>query len=423
MRKTVIRALLLSLLALAPGLCRAQDFAGQARAFRRQLAERALPYWLGTVDTNHGGFLLADDAAQAARPATEKQVVTQARLVWAFSHASRLGLARDPGECLRAAKQGYEFLTRHFRDSECGGYYWTTELDGRPRDQRKILYGEAFVIYGLVEYHRASGEPQALEQALALFRTLQRRAHDDQYGGWLEDFQRDWTPILGSPPSPVEISGGKSANTHLHWMEALTELCLESRDPAVERALREALKINQTRFYPKTPARCAFHKHRDWSPVTEARSQGLSYGHNVEFAWLMIRAERALGRKPSWDHFQAYLEHALRFGYDHERGGLYSRGQDDQPALDTDKIWWVQAEMLAALTDALKHRFDPARARALDQLLAFLSRCQTDARTGVWLESVTAEGAPRSTALAHNWKANYHDLRALGKFIQAFAPE
>ena len=63
-----------------------------------------------------------------------------------------------------------------------------------------------------------------------------------------------------------------------------------------------------------------------------------------------------LGQPPSWDHFNAHIEHALNYGYDHQRGGLYSRGLDDQPATDTDKIWWVQAEMLAALTDGLQHK-------------------------------------------------------------------
>jgi len=44
-----------------------------------------------------------------------------------------------------------------------------------------------------------------------------------------------------------------------------------------------------------------------------------------------------------------------------------------------------------------------------------------DQRTGIWLDTVTAEGKPKSTGLAHSWKANYHDVRALVKFIEAFS--
>jgi hypothetical protein len=33
---------------------------------------------------------------------------------------------------------------------------------------------------------------------------------------------------------------------------------------------------------------------------------------------------------------------------------------------------------------------------------------------------VTADGRPKSTGKAHSWKANYHDVRGLLKFVEAF---
>jgi mannose/cellobiose epimerase-like protein (N-acyl-D-glucosamine 2-epimerase family) len=47
-----------------------------------------------------------------------------------------------------------------------GGYFWSVAPDGTVRDPRKRLYGEAFVIYGLVEFHRAGGGTEALADAL-----------------------------------------------------------------------------------------------------------------------------------------------------------------------------------------------------------------------------------------------------------------
>lgn len=37
------------------------------------------------------------------------------------------------------------------------------------------------------------------------------------------------------------------------------------------------------------------------------------------------------------------------------------------------------------------------------------------------MDTITAAGQPKSTAKAHNWKANYHDVRALVKFIEEFS--
>lgn len=399
----------------------AKDRADYARELKTQLIEKIMPYWYDTaIDQKNGGYLLSDEAGKKAPPATEKQLVTQARMVWGFSHAHLKGLEDGKRDYLKAAEQGYRFLLDHFLDSQYGGYYWTTDLAGKPTDQRKIVYGESFVIYGMVEYYRASGDKGALQHAMELYQVLQKHAHDPNHGGWIEHFQRDWTPILDPGAQViVERAGCKSANTHLHLLESLTDLYAATKDNTVRQSLEEAVRINCTWFYPRDPGKSSFHRHLDWTPVTEPSSAGLSYGHNVEFAWLMIRAQQILGQRPSWDHFDAHLQHALKYGYDHARGGLYSRGADDQPATDTDKVWWVQAEMLAALTDGLKHQDNPQYSKALLQLLQFVLTFQADPSDGIWLDTVTAEGKPKVSAKAHNWKANYHDVRAIVKFIEA----
>jgi mannobiose 2-epimerase len=289
---------------------------------------------------------------------------------------------------------------------------------------RKILYGESFVIYALVEYHRASGDPAPLQQAMELYGILQKRAHDNRHRGWLEHFTRDWQTILDPKSNiEVEVAGYKSANAHLHWMEALAELFEATKDPSVKASLAEALELNATYFYPKDAGRSAFHRKPDWSDVTDPKSAGLSYGHNVEFAWLMIRAEQVLQRTPSWAHFEAHLDHALKFGSDEKLGGLYNRGAGDQPASQTDKVWWVQAEWLAALSDALHHKARADYEKALRQTLEFLDRYQADPEDGIWRDTVMAGGESKSPAKAHSWKANYHDVRAIVKFIEVFAPE
>jgi len=402
----------------------AKDLAARAQQSKDQLVRKIMPYWHDTaVDRKRGGFILADDPGRK-QAATEKQLVSQSRMIWGFSHAHLKGLGDGKRDYLADARQGYEFLIRNFLDRDHGGYFWTTDLEGKPLNTRKIVYGESFVIYGLVEYFRASRDDSALRHALELYQVLQKHAHDSEHGGWIEHFQRDWTPILKpGPEAIVEVGGYKSANTHLHLMEAFAELYQVSRDPAVRRSLSEALELNQKYFYPKNAGESCFHRKLDWQPVTDASSAGLSYGHNVEFAWLMIRAENVLARNPSWGHFYAHLDHALKYGYDHERGGLYSRGTGDQPATDKDKIWWVQSEMLAALSDALKNRPDEAYSKALDSLLTFIEKYQADPADGIWYDTVTAEGKPKSRAKAHNWKANYHDVRALVKFIEYAAQE
>jgi mannose/cellobiose epimerase-like protein (N-acyl-D-glucosamine 2-epimerase family) len=422
-RTQVLVLLNFLILLAAPARARARELANYAADMREDLADRILPYWHDTtIDRTNGGYVLADDV-QGRRAATEKQIVTQSRLIWTFSRVHLRGYGDEKHNYLKAAEQGYRFLIEHFLDRKNGGYFWTTDLSGKVLNDRKILYGESFVLYALVEYYRASGDKESLRRAIDLYHDIQKRAHDPKNGGWFEHFTRDWTPIMKPDAEAiVEIAGYKSANTHLHLMEALTDLYEVTLEDEIKRSLEECLRLNATCFYPKDAGKSSFHRQPDWTEVTDAKSAGLSYGHNVEFAWLMIRAQKVLGAPTAWDHFYAHLNHALKYGYDHERGGLYSRGSDDKPATDTDKVWWVQAEMLAALTDAVAQKPNADYEAALKKLLDFVTGFMSDPTDGVWLDTVTAEGKFKNTGKAHNWKANYHDVRAMLKFIEAFRP-
>jgi cellobiose epimerase len=388
---------------------------------RKDLTEKILPYWHDTtLDRTKGGYVLCDDALLKKRATTEKQIVTQSRLIWTFSHVHRKGYSSTQRNYLKAAEHGYRFLIDKFLDKKTGGYFWTTDLNGRVLDDRKILYGQAFVIYGLVEYYRASNVEDALRHSKALYDRLRQYAYDKKNGGWAEHFTRDWKHFLQpTPQAIVGVAGCKSANTHLHLMEALTELFDVTRDNEVRQSLDEAVRLNGTYFYPKEAGGSCSLRRSDWKEVTDPKWSGISYGHNVEFVWLMIRAQKILGVPPAWDHFYAHLNYVLKYGYDHERGGVYDWGERNRPADLTDKVWWSQAEMLAALTYALKHNLDADYQVALKKLLDFIENFMTDPSDGVWLETATAEGCLKSAAKAHNWKANYHDVRAMVKFIEA----
>jgi mannobiose 2-epimerase len=388
---------------------------------REDLAEKILPYWHDTtLDWTNGGYTLSDDV-QEKRTATEKQIVTQSRLMWTFSHVHLKGYGTAERNYLKAAEHGYRFLIDKFLDKKNGGYFWTTDLSGKVLNDRKIVYGEAFALYGLVEYYRATNDKMALRHSTELYALLQQYAHDKKNCGWTEHLTRDWKPILQpTREAVVGVAGYKSANTHLHLMEALTELYKVTRDDEVRQSLNEAVRLNATFFYPKEAGRSCSYRHSNWKEVIGPKSSSVSFGHNVEFAWLMIRAQKVLGTPPAWDHFYQHLNHALKYGYDYERGGLYSCGEDDKPALKTDKVWWSQAEMLAALTEALKERWNAEYETALKKLLDFVASFMTDPSDGVWFDTVTAEGRLKNAGKAHNWKANYHDVRAMVKFIEAF---
>ena len=142
-----------------------ERFTGWARWMKSDLQTKIFPYGHDTaVDRVNGGYLLADSNLGRGA-ATDKMLVTQARMVWGFSHAHIKGLGDPQRDYLDDARLGYEFIRDHFQDTVHGGYFMSTDLKGNPVERRKTLYAQSFVIYAFLEYHKASADPRARSAA------------------------------------------------------------------------------------------------------------------------------------------------------------------------------------------------------------------------------------------------------------------
>jgi mannose/cellobiose epimerase-like protein (N-acyl-D-glucosamine 2-epimerase family) len=414
-----------------------------AVSLEASLRTSILPYWYGMIDASRGGYRFLDEPrtfrsrvrvvgslAKAllqnrlrGRPVQhrEKHLVNQSRLLWTFSLAHRLGYGDAEHDYLRAAEWGYRFLIDRMLDRRNGGFHWRADLAGRIIDPRKVLYGQAFALYALIEFHRASGSPEPLDLARSHFDVIQARMHDERNSGWVEHCDADFKSLAACPDRSVQglpdRVGLKSANAHLHWLEALSEHLDATGEAAVRSALEEVLDITNRFFFPADPASCCRYRTPDWGSIGGPGRDGFSFGHNVEYAWLMIRAQEILRTPSAWDRFDALLRHALKHGFDRERGGFYASGSGEGTATDTKKIWWVQAEGLAALSNALGHQFDREYDEGLDLLLHWILNHQT-LPDGIWVWCTDATGTV--TRFINTWKAAYHEVRALTKFIRTF---
>ena len=401
------------------------------------LRERMLPYWYNTTVNSRGGYKVYDPGDRSWRAQiksliksneneTLRGVISQSRLIWVFSHAHLLGYSTPQHDYLKRAAHGYSYLIDTMLDREYGGFYWKTDVDRGVIEPHKILYGQSMAIYALVEYHRASRLSDPLEYACSVHEIVQQKFRDKVHGGWIEHCERDFTPLscIGARlPGMPDIIGYKSGDAHLHWMEALTELYSEVKDASVRDSLLEAIDLLCTKFYPANVSASYECLLPDWKPLGDGESSNLSHGHMIEFAWLLLHAQEALGLPPAWDHFESLLRHSLRYGFDHKRGGFYFRGKPHEPACDTTKYWWVQAEGLSALTDAVAHFDSDEYHEPLTKLLDWIRNYQIRSDDAVWIVSADSAGQPQNIKKAGEWKAAYHETRAITKFVHAFAPQ
>jgi mannobiose 2-epimerase len=182
-------------------------------AAERELREDILPFWATHApDREHGGFVgvIASDG----RPDQEasKGGVLNARILWTYSAALR----RFPEPLYREmADRAFDYLLAYFWDTEHSGLFWELDAAGAVLHGRKQTYGQAFGIYALAEYSRATGNAEALARAIRLFDDIETHAVDARSGGYWEARGRDWQPIEEIRLSEKDMNVPFSMNTHI----------------------------------------------------------------------------------------------------------------------------------------------------------------------------------------------------------------
>jgi mannobiose 2-epimerase len=398
------------------------------------LEDELLPFWLDRcVDTTHGGFITHFDTDGNDTGEDEKSLISQSRSVFSFSLAARHGWYAK--RSLEAARAGVRFLVDRMWDEANEGFHWTVRRNGEPTERRKILYGHSFAVYALSEYYRATGEEEALRYAERVFELIQTHATDLYLGGYFEMFEPDWSL---SGPGP---QGGdrKTLDAHMHLMEAYTNL-LRARDTdAHRRKLAEVIAILSKRMFRSETGTGVPQFTVDWQEAPQIKfdivwgwdrfsesgtksnpMDNTSYGHNVEFAWLLLEALDALGEDPHDydDLIRKSYEHALRYGIDREHGGVYVEGSHDGPATDLEKEFWQQAEIMNGMLAGYLHWGEERLLEAYENIHDFVMEKMVHHPVGEWWPLLHPDGRPIWTHMSHSWKVNYHTIRAVIRCIE-----
>jgi cellobiose epimerase len=409
---------LISVVCLVPARSHGRGLPEVAAEYRPRLetnlTQNIIAFWFPkTVDRSNGGYTLNHDIAGRRKGDGTKMIVTQARMVWLFSRLAGAGYGGR--EYLDAAANGYGFLKDKMWDQAHGGFYWQVDATGTRRLRPdKHLYGQSFALYALSEYYRASGNQEALELATRLFNLLEEKAHDKVFGGYLESFREDWTPVSAGETSYMGNADFKLMNTHLHLLEAMTCFYRATRLPLARERLLELITIEGNTVVRKGLGACTDKYRRNWEPVLTGGYARVSYGHDLENIWLVIDACDAAGIStyPLLDQYRALFDYALKYGYDDAQGGFYNSGLFNQPADNREKTWWVQAEALVSALYMHRLTHEPKYLEVFEKTYDWIEHHQADWKQGEWFEVITPRGAPRGDK-AGIWKAGYHNGRSM----------
>ena len=376
---------------------------------RDELTQRILPFWIDRAhDRRRGGTIGFIDENGRADLTAPKGAILHARVLWTYSAAFR---ALGDVAYRVAADQSVVHFVAHFVDPTFGGVLWMVDAEGRPLDDRKHVYAQAFAIYALAEHHRATGDGHSLRSAIAIHRLVEAHAHDAVHGGYEEAFSREWTLLDDVRLSDVDLNERKSMNTHLHLLEAYTTLHAVWPEARLAARLRELVELFLDRIIAPEGDRVIGFFTADWQP----RATKVSFGHDIETSWLLVEAAEEFGDEAliarARDAACRLAASVLAHGVDAELGGLFS--ESDGGTLDTDKEWWPQAEAIVGFLAAYQQSGDEALLRAALDTWRFVERHVIDRRNGEWRRRVSRSGdETRGGEKVGPWKCPYHNARA-----------
>jgi cellobiose epimerase len=372
---------------------------------RTELITRIIPFWQNLQDTEYGGYYGRMDYNLHIHTQADKGCILNSRILWFFSTAS---MVLHDSRLLAYAEHAYNFLLEKFLDVEQGGVYWSVHANGSVADTTKHTYNQAFAIYALSAYYRASQNAKALEIARILYQIIENKCKDDN--GYREAFTYDWKPVTNEKLSENGIIAARTMNTLLHILEGYAELYEVAGDEYLRESMQNILQLFCNKIYNPAMKRLEVFFDKDYSSLINLDS----YGHDIEASWLLDWGAGLLQnvalQKKIVTITDALAEKVYKKAYSSD--SIYN--ECESGIIDKTRVWWVQAEAIVGFINAWeKHPKKEYYLKAAERIWVYIKQHLIDPRaSSEWLWDVDDNALPTSRKdIVGPWKCPYHNGR------------
>jgi mannobiose 2-epimerase len=377
--------------------------------------DNILAFWLReTVDTENGGFYGEISSSMKVDQLADKGLVLNARILWTFAKAYRT-FGKEQHRDM--ADRAYRYLLEYFWDDQFGGFYWMVDYKGQPVERKKQVYGQVFVIYALSEYYLATHIQAALDKSKEIFFFLEEKTYDSTYKGYFEAFTENWGPTEDSSLSSKDLNERKSMNTHLHVLEAYTNLYRAWKSDQLRAKLIELLEVMIDHIVDSRTG----HFHLFFDDTWQVKSDHISYGHDIEGSWLLYEAAEIIGDHQLLSRVKDVSILMAKAVYDKgvdQDGGLPNEA-GPHGLIDDARDWWPQAEAIVGFLNAYQLTNETFYWEGACRSWEFTDQYIIDKEHGEWHWQVTAAGVPNPRyAKVDPWKCPYHNSRACFEVVE-----
>lgn len=373
-----------------------------------------LKYWENnTIDDKNGGFIGEIDFNNNKNYDAEKGAVLHARILWSF--AAAYPVTKNPNH-LALAERAFNYIDSHFYDKEFGGIFWSINANGTPKDTKNQIYALAFTIYGLTEYYKVSQKEEALQLAKNLYNKIEKYSYDKENEGYFEAFTRNWQPIEDLRLSDKDANEKKTMNTHLHIVEAYANLYQVWPDLELKDKIIKLLYVISIYFINKETWHLKLFFDENWIEKPDV----ISYGHDIEAAWLLQWCAEVIEDKNLIEKYQKYaveIANVTKEGIDVD-GGLWYEFDPKENALIAEKHWWPQSELWIGMINAWQLTKNEEYLSITEKNFEFVQKYILDKENGEWIWGINKDYSKIQKDKAGFWKCPYHNSRACLELIK-----
>ncbi len=370
------------------------------------LNDNILSFWSRKMVDPMGGFYGRIDGQGKLHEQADKAVILNTRILWTYSAAYQI--TGNPKHKLMADR-AYEYIAKYFIDFKNGGVFWSVDNQGQVVSDKKQTYAQAFAIYALSEYHKINEYKRAKDFCLRIFELMEEHTYDVLNNGYLEALSAQWGKLADVRLSDKDMNADKTMNTHLHVLEAYTNLYRIWPDQKLKGRLKNLIEVMLDRFVNDQG-----HFNLFFTDKWELLSHEISFGHDIEGAWLLCEAAEVLGDEELIERVNQIaikMTDAALKGLDTDGGLMNEAGPDG--ITDDDKHWWPQAEALVGLINAWQITGNEEYMVQMKRVWTFIRTYIMD-KDGEWHWKVNRHGdIDYQEDKAGPWKCPYHNGRAM----------
>ncbi len=373
-----------------------------------------LAFWQNnTMDKANGGFYGKIDNNNKIMAEAPKGSVLNSRILWSFSAA--YDLTKTP-DYLQTAQRAFNYIRDYFIDNQFGGVFWSVDYKGNPLDTKKQIYALAFAIYGLSEFYISSKNEEAKSLAIESYRKIVEYSYDKENGGYIEALTRQFEGMADLRLSKKDANEKKSMNTHLHLLESFANLYRIWTDERLKERITELIFIFTNHIMdPETHHLILFFDEK-WNK----RSHIVSYGHDIEAAWIIEEATAIIKDKSLLEQVKepsVLLANASTEGLDSD-GGLWYEYDTAKDVLIKEKHWWPQAESMVGFFNAWQITGNEKYLLQSVSSWHFIQQYMVDQKNGEWFWGIKEDYSIMNEDKAGIWKCPYHNGRACIELIK-----